>query len=556
MKTKSGFLTKANSKLMAMETLRRPYFEFWSDIADFYLPRRYVWLSSSSAISRVTSMRNSKILDSTGTIAAKVLASGMMNGITSPARPWFSLRLAGKDDRSQDNSAQIWLDEVTRRMMMIMSESNFYNALAVMYLDLVLFGTAAMLIYEDYDSVIRCFNPALGEYYLGQDHRLAVNTFGRKFCYTVAQVVERWGKENCSAAVQAAWNQGGASTQNEVEIYHLIEPNTDDLGSIAKSFAYRETYWESGASGDLVLAQNGYHELPGLFPRWEITANDSYGCSPAMEAIGDVKQLQHETLNKAQGIEKVVKPPMLLDIQLQNKPTATIPNGITYVAGVNNVGAKPLYQIAPPLGEMTMDIQQIQLRIRETFHNPLFQMISQLSTVRSATEIDARKEEKLVLLGSVLERFENEALDPAIQRIYAIAHRMGLLPPPPSSIANADIEVQYVSILSTAQRALGAAPVERWMAFTGNLAAIKPEVLNIPDFEEVIRYYGTTLGVPAKLMRSIEESQAESQAQKAAANQQAMVQQGSDLTGAAQQLSATDVGGGSNALQQLLGAGG
>lgn len=539
-------------KLGQMETTRQPYFEFWRELADLYLPRRYVWLNDNT-YSRIRSMRNTNILDSTGTIAARVLASGMMNGITSPARPWFSLRIAGQDDTVANNDARVWLDEVTKRMMLIMAESNFYNALAVMYLDLVVFGTAAMLVYEDFESVIRCYNPALGEYYLAQDHRLAVNTFARKFTYNVDQCVARWGEENVTQRTRDLWKLGGGSTQMPIEIYHLVEPNDDGKSKVAKRFKFRETYWEKGAPVGEVLAQNGYEEMPGMFPRWELVANDAYGSCPAMEAYGDVKQLQQETLRKAQGIDKVVNPPIIADIQLQHRPTATVPGGITYVAGVNNVSAKPLYQIAPPLGEMTADIQQIQMRIRETFNNGLFQMISNLDTVRSATEIDARKEEKLVLLGPVLERFENEALDPAITRVFSVMHRTGLLPPIPEGLQEKDIEIQYVSILSTAQSAVAAAPTERWMTFIGNLAAVKPEVLNIPNFEEVIRDYGRNLGVPAKLMNPPQVSVATTDAQKQAAAQQQGIEQSDTLTHAAQQLSATDVGGGANALQQLLG---
>ena len=554
MQVPEKFIEKLQSKMAALDNDRQPYFSLWRECADYVLPRRYVWLNSSSAVGRIQSMKNPHIIDATATIAARVLAAGMMNGITSPARPWFSLRIAGRDDIIMDSPIQRWLDETTRRMMLVMAQANFYNAMAVMYLDLVVFGTAAMLIYEDYENVIRCYNPALGEYYLAQDDRLIVNTFGRKFHMTVAQVVAKWGEENVSQRTKDLWKKGGASTLQSIEIHHLIEPNTDGLGKINKKFKFRETYWEVGQTNqNNVLAQSGFRELPGLFPRWELCANDSYGSCPAMEALGDIKQLQQESLRKAQGLDKIVTPPVLADIQLQNKPTALIPGAVTYVSNPNGVGVKPIYQVTLPLAEITQDLAQIQERIREIFHNPLFTMISQLDTVRSATEIDARREEKLVLLGSVLERFENEALDPAINRIYSIMQRAGLIPQPPEDIADMDLEIQYVSILSTAQKAIGAAPTERWIGFLGNLVPVKPELLNIVDWEEVVRGYGRDIGVPSKYMRPIEESQADTQAQNQQTNEAAGIAQTDTLTKAASQLSNTDVGGGANALQVLMG---
>jgi hypothetical protein len=44
---------------------------------------------------------------------------------------------------------------------------------------------------------------------------------------------------------------------------------------------------------------------------------------------------------------------------------------------------------------------------------------------RNELEIIERKGEKLIQLGPVLERFENEALDPAIERCFNIMLRAG-----------------------------------------------------------------------------------------------------------------------------------
>lgn len=545
--------------LAAMRNERLPFWNLWRELADYYLPKRYMWLLSDSE-RRVRNATNPFILDGTGTIAARTLASGMMNGVTSPARPWFRLNISGFNDDA-DVEARQWLDEVTRRMMLVFAESNFYNSLAVMYLDLVVFGTAANLIYEDYDSVIRCYNPCLGEYYLGQSDRQAVNAFGREFTYTVRQVVEWFGLENCSERVQAAYRQGGAQMLSPVELVHIIEPNEDGKSGVSRRFAYRETYWENGAQGDnqnqaLILSEKGFNELPGIFPRWELSGNDSYGTSPGMDALGDVKQLQHETKRKAQGLDKMVSPPLLVDVQLRNSPVATLPNGLTYVTGLGNsntAGARPAYQVQVPIDALTIDIREVQGRIRETFNNDLFKMISQLETVRSATEIDARKEEKLVLLGPVLERFENEALDPGINRVYNIMQRAKLLPEPPARIANQNIEVQYISILSVAQRSLSVVPTERFLQLIGGLATLYPKIINVPNFEELVRDYGDNIGVAAKGLNPRAVTEIMNKQADALASQREAAGTASALAQGAQTLSQTDVGGGANAAQLLLG---
>jgi hypothetical protein len=541
-----------DSTMTALRRERLPWWHVWREIAEYYIAKRYLWLTTPQERKNYVG-KNSAILDGTGTRAGRILAAGMMNGITSPASPWLRLRIPSIDDQL-DHAAMVWLDEVTRRILQVLAESNFYNTMAVLYVDLVFFGTGSNLIYEDAETVIRCYNSALGEYYLGQDDRLAVNRFAREFSYTTEQVVSRWGIENVSVQLKTNYEKGGANRQTPVMISHLIEPNVDASFSVAKNLKFREIYWETSCvEKTCCLGTRGYNELPGIFPRWELTGNDAYGTGPGMDALGDVIQLQHETKRKAQALDYLVRPPLVADAALQSRPTAVLPGSTTFVPGQSSIGIRPVFQVAPPLGEITADLRDIQLRIQNTFHNDLFQMISQLETVRTATEIDARREEKLIQLGPVLERFHNEALSPAIRRVFAIMQRQGLLPEAPESIRDAEIEIQYVSILAAAQTAVRVAPTERLLQLVGNLAEIFPDVTLIPDAEELIRDYARDIGVKSKGLRTREDVQAarDAQAQKQAVAEG--VQMAAPAAQSAKLLSETDVGGGANALAEMLG---
>jgi hypothetical protein len=194
-----------------------------------------------------------------------------------------------------------------------------------------------------------------------------------------------------------------------------------------------------------------------------------------MDALPDVIQLQHETKRKAQGLDKMINPPIVADIQLEHRPTALMPNGITFVAGNNNVGAKPLYQIQAPLQEMTEDIRDIQLRIRETLHNNLFNMISNSTPCVAPPRLTlgARRSSSCSGACSTASRAKPSA-PPSIASTRSWNGRV-CCPSRRPEIEGADIQVQYVSILSTAQSAVAAAPVERWVGLIGNLAGVVPE---------------------------------------------------------------------------------
>jgi hypothetical protein len=543
-----------DQRLISLKSDRMSWWTHWREIADYLIPRRYKWLITPNQGNRGSPI-NQKIINNTGTIALRVQSAGMMSGITSPGKPWFKLT-TGNAELDQDHDVKMWLAEVQTRMEAVFAESNFYNALAVMYTDLGAFGTSPMVIYEDFDDVIRCYVSAAGEYFLANGPRMSVNTFYREFVLTVSQVAEEFGLENCSDTIKGAIRTGGAMLAREVKIGHGIEPNSKMLPGMPgiEGMAWREIYWELGSGQNYVLRKRGFSECPFIAPRWDIIGNDAYGRSPGMDALGDLKALQIEEKRKAQAIDKHVNPPMIADISLKNEPASLLPGGVTYVAQVaNGIGFKPVYEIAPDFSGLTADIEKIEGRIKTTFFNDLFMMISQLDTVRTATEIDARREEKLIQLGPVLERFESEALDPAIFRTFSIMLRGGLLPAMPKAMHGHTPRVQYVSMLAEAQRAVSTSAIERLAGFVGSVTAADPHAIDNIDTDEAIREYADLLGVNPKIIRAALKVNAIRQEKIKQAQQQQAMQQTMAAVQGAQTLSQTDTGAGQNALSMMLG---
>jgi hypothetical protein len=547
----------AEARLESLRSERTSWWTHWREVGEFILPRRSRWLITPNQQRGMPI--NTRIINGCATRSAQTLASGLMSGVTSPSRPWFKLSLPG-EDLDDGSPAKVWLDEVTKRMTHVMADSNYYTAKATQYLDLAVFGTAPMIIYEDYEDVIRCFNPVCGEYFLANGPRLSTDTLAREFTYSVSQVVREFGLENCSDAVSGAFKNGGGSLKQEVIIGHVIEPNDTRVGGalVPKQFPYRETFWEVGSSQQFILRARGFHESPFSAPRWDVAGNDAYGRSPGMEALGESKQLQIEEVRKAEAIDKGVRPPMIADVQLKNEPASLLPGGVTYIAtGPQGVGFKPSFEVNPQfVNFLIQDIQAVEQRIKEAFFVPLFLMISDADKDMTAYEVAQRREEKLVQLGPVLERNENEGLDPDIDRIFAIMNRAKLFPPPPAEIQNAHIKVEYVSMMAAAQRAASTTAIEQLAAFAGNLAGAAHDVLDNIDTDEMIEEYADALGVPAKIIRATQEVMKLRAARQQQTQQQAMMQQGMAAVQGAQTLSQTPVGGGQTALSMMLGTGG
>lgn len=217
-------------RLMMARSWRFSWVEHWALIAQYLNPRRSLWLSNGGVDQPVPNSMvrglpvNQAILDPTATYAMQVCAAGMMEGLMSPSRPWFKLG-PGIKNFPIDREAQVWYEAVEDVVYAILAESNFYDSVAVMFKDLVSYGTAPMLIYEDEEDIIRCQNPVVGEYYLLVGPTFRIEGFIRQYVLTVAQCVEQFGLENCPPDVQQLFRNGASSLEREIIIAHMIEPN-------------------------------------------------------------------------------------------------------------------------------------------------------------------------------------------------------------------------------------------------------------------------------------------------------------------------------------------
>jgi hypothetical protein len=554
-----------------LESLRRwrySWWQHWALCAQYILPYRYKWWVTPNNFNRGFPV-NEAIVNETPTLAMEICAAGLLSGLMSPSRPWFRLDPA-ISSFEPDADARIWLDDTAERILAVFAGSNWYSAAAQMFRDVATFGTGPMIIYADREDVIRVYVPCAGEYLLQAGARLSVDTFYREFTYTVGQIVEFFGIENCPEEVRTLWEEAGSGIDREFVVVQAIEPNTDikrrggrsPLRPVSKTFAWRETYWLRGHMGTQPLSLRGFLEKPFMVTRWSTTSNDAYGRGPGMEALGGARQLQQMERRAGEYIEKGVRPPMGADVTLERKPASILPGDITYYNAQDGKNAfHPLYEINPQwLPAIEKSIERVEARSNRIFKTDIFMIISQMEGIQPKNEFELQQRigEKIQVLGPMIENFEEEVAI-GIQRTVSIMQRRDLLRPRPASLRGIPIKLTYTSFMKLAQLAAQTNAIERTYGVGGKLAEAaqisgRPSPLRVLNLDDSMRYYADKMGFPARLIYSPEEvarrDQAESQA--AAANQAAQLAQ--PAVEAAQGLSEIPPSGGNSALGQLLGA--
>lgn len=480
--------------------------------------------------------RHNDIYNNTGSRTLRILSAGMMAGMSSPARPWF--RLATTDpDMMEFGPVKQWLNTVTLKMRDIFARSNTYRAMHSLYEELGGFGTGADFVLEDFEDVVRHYTLTAGEYAISTDHRGEVNTLMREYEMQIGALITQFGWDALSPTVQGMYNNG-RGVNLWVPVLHLVQPRQmRQYGKRDnKNMAFASCYMEAGGNEDKLLSESGFKRFPALCPRWRTGGGDIYGHSPGMEMLGDVKELQHHELRMSQGIDYKVKPPLQMPPSLKEQPHSTLPGGAGYheMNGQNHV--RPMFDVNIDLSHLQAKIAQVEMRIGQTGYADLFLMLAneQRSGV-TAREIAERHEEKLLMLGPVLESLHGELHKPLINNTFDRMIAAGIVPPPPEELHGQDLNVEFVSMLAQAQRAVGTGSVDRLLGTVGSIALMQANsgmpvtALDKLNSDQIIDGYAEMLGTDPNFIVADdqvaiirdERVQAAQQAQQAAAMQQA-----------------------------------
>jgi hypothetical protein len=539
-KANAPVIPNLRKRWTALDTEWTSWRDVYAQLSDFVLP----FAGRFSETDRnLGNRRYGNIFDSTTTRALLVLGAGLMSGMSSPARPWFRLGTADPE-LSNYQPVKLWLNDVQRRMLDLFQRTNVYQFLHSSYLELGLYGTSATFLADDFESVLYGYPLTCGEYRISANYRGEVDTLGRKFQKTVSQVVREFGLANVSQGTKSMYDAGNLDSW--VTLYHLIEPRADRDQSRrgdALNMPFSSKYWEDGAKNeDTFLRESGFEEFPAICPRWQLFGSDIYGNSPGMVALGDVKQLQHEQLRKAEAIDYQTKPPLQVPTALKNRETNMLPGGVTYYDSPNQQASiRSMWDVNLNLSYLNADIADVRERINACFFVDLFLMLQgQDRTQMTATEVAERQEEKLLMLGPTLERLHDEALNPLVERAFARMLTLGLLPPPPEEMQGQQLNVEFISMLAQAQRAVGVNSTDRYLMTLGTMAQMKPDVMDKLDADSAADIIADQLGVDPRMLVANDKvaliRQQRAQAQQAAAQAEMMQQ----AAGAAKDLGSID----------------
>ncbi len=485
-----------NQRFESLKQERSSWEDLWRDIRDYCLPDLGCFSGEDATQG---SKRYRKILDAEAIGCADVLAAGLLGGVSSPSRPW--LRLTTMDpDLDKNPVVKEWMTKVQDLLLLYFSKAECYNALHQSYLELPVFGTACTIVKPHPEQLISLQNLTIGEYWLAEDDYGKVDTMYRRLSLTAKQMVQQWGFEAVNNDVRQAFEKDPFARFN---VIHAIEPrierNPDKRDN--KNMPWQSVYFQEGVQ-DKVLSESGFRNFPALCPRWMTSGGSVYGRGPGAKALSAQKSLQRLHLRLAELVDYGTRPPILYPSTLKDQLSQFKPGGRVAVNPQEAPIIRSMWEVRTDPQAMLALIQSTRQDIQRIFFVNVFQMIAATAnqTDRTATEVQALEQEKVMMLGPVLERLHTELLDPLVTNAFGFMVEYNMLPEVPEELYGRELSIEYVSVLAEAQKNASANGIVRTAQQIGLLAQINPQAVDKLDVDATIDQLADMNGVPPSLI--------------------------------------------------------
>lgn len=518
-----------NRRMEQLLQQRQPWLDFCLQVAEELMPSRLPYLLDPQNTAAKGGQQNELIMDAAGHLALGTAAAGINSSAIPQNSQWFGLKV--RSVFGDDEELRAYLEEGEYRLRDLHNQSNANHILPESQQEWLAFGTAAVMVLEDDEDGFRLDPMSVGEYCIAEDRRGRVDTLYRRLTLTVAQLVEEFGIDRVSATTRTHWDNDGLDIP--IPCVQAIEPDRDRLNPHGRNqdLPWRSVYYEETSSEDQVLAVRGYSKFPCLVWRWGKLPGSAYGYGRGHDVLPHLVRLRKMIIRYGQAVAYKSEPPVQIPAGLQQHEVKMLPGGKTAVFGQQPI--TNLFKVELELRELAEEMERTRQEIRDTLGATLVASLRAISRQMTAREAELRTSQDLVEFLPGLYRLHEELLSPYVEWLWEIATMRGELPEAPEALQqHKAIDIEFTSPLARKQRQAEADGIVRTIAVAGEIAKVRPDVVDNIDVDAAIRRIAEIEGapvstlVPIAIVRSIREARDRKQAAEA---QAAAAQQGVDI---------------------------
>lgn len=499
----------------AFESRRSNWDTLWSEVARRVIPHGDDFYNKHTPGTN----RSEQQYDSFPMLALSRFSAALESGLTPRTAMWHHLS-TGEDEIDESQEVKQYLEALNKRIWRTRyaANSNFANQAHELYQSLGAFGTGCMLI-EDAGNGVRYKSIHTGEVFIAENTHGIVDTVHRKFEMTARQAMQEFGKE-APEKVHKAIAKG--HTEDQFCFLHVVMPREDyDPDRLDnKGKPYTDIYVSPDDRS--IVRDGGFYEMPFAVPRYMTSSRETYGRSPAISLLADVKMLNNMRYTTIEAANLQIDPPMLLMDDGLMSEFSFMSGGRNY-GGVNSEGRQLVHplQTGADLGLGLEMIQDTKHQIDDGFLGAYFRVLLENPNM-TATQALLLAQQQGQMTAPVVGRLQTEFLAPLIRRESGILHRQGKHPQMPEVLAEwlaqeqQPLSIEYESPMTRAARSEDAVAILRTFESLAPMAQVDPTVYSRFNVSEIAQILADVNGVPAKALYTDEEMEAKKEQEEQA----------------------------------------
>lgn len=417
------------------------------------------------------------IINNVVRLAKRDFVNGLFAYVANPNAEWFKLVPTVTDDLGTDELDESLLFQLTNDLRNMIASSNIYQNMISMYDDISVFGNGVMLLLDNVKSsningsnALVSYTYQQGTYLIGDDHTGTVDIFARKYKARVKQIMKQFPDGQYSDTLKQ--HIQNKRFNEELVIIHMItDPAFIESNRIVGDV--KEWYYEDTAK-DTILYQSEFDRFPVLCTRYKKVCESAYSkTSPALICLGDNKELQKiETELSKIGAEQLNPILAATRALFDNMPKTLKPGGIVPIDDATAANQVVNLKEVRYDEKIAIDkVMRFMESIKDAFMLDMFKALSMRNnTGRTAQEVKEIENEKLTMIGTLLESLNRGFLEPLIEQVIQIMrkNKLSIF----SDGAEVDFKVQFVSIMHKSQREQHKIDLEQFMMAVQNIGGM------------------------------------------------------------------------------------
>ena len=526
-------MAKANVKELLgraerLRGVRQNWENYWQDVLYYCIARKAYVTRTKQEGDRLPV----DVYDSAAIEALRIFAAGLAGYLTNPSAKWFNLRTE-KRDLMDTKPVKMWLKDSEDKIYDTLNGSNFNSAIHEAYLDFGSIGMCCIFVEEDLKDYIRFYTRPIKEIFIDQNEREDIDTVYREFEFTVRQMYRKW-KEACPEEVIKKYTDG--KLEEKYCIIHCVEPRFDYHPGRKDNLNMQFMSVYIDKKSKKKLSESGFRSFPYMIAGANKESGETYFTSPMMECFSDTKMLNQMTKTVLRAGMKQTDPPLDVPNDGFLNPINLNPQAINYrnpgTPGENNE-IRPI-ATGSNAGIGLEFVERVEIKIQRALFVDLFLALAQRDPKMTATEVLAREQERMLLLGPMLGRL-TEMFSNIIKRTFEILLEKGVIDPIPAELANqGNLVIEYVSPLAKAQKASDIKAIQNTVALVGSVATALPQALDKIDIDKFVDEVADLTGINPEIIRDATEVKAIRDARATAEEAARKIQAADAMAGAMQ----------------------